>query len=82
VLEASGGGIVVRPGDARAMASAILELHASPERRAALGEAGRRHVAKYYSRSVIAARLEEMLTELTSSQDAGREVGELAGTSI
>src|SRR5947209_2861077 len=72
VLEASGGGIVVRPGDARAMASAILELHASPERRAALGEAGRRHVAKYYSRSVIAARLEEMLTELTSSQDAGR----------
>jgi colanic acid biosynthesis glycosyl transferase WcaI len=66
VIESSGGGLVVRPGDATAMAGAILELQASPERRAALGEAGRRHVNENYSRAVIAARLEQMLLELVA----------------
>jgi colanic acid biosynthesis glycosyl transferase WcaI len=73
VLEESGGGIAVRPGDAAAMVEAILALHGSPERRAALGEAGRRHVARHYSRSATAARLEEILSRLAMQQDGLRE---------
>jgi glycosyltransferase involved in cell wall biosynthesis len=67
VLERSGGGITVDPAEAAAMADAILELYDSPERRAALGEAGRRHVEENYSRAAIAVRLEGMLTELVAS---------------
>jgi glycosyltransferase involved in cell wall biosynthesis len=70
VLEESGGGIAVAPGDARAIADAVLELQASPERREAMGEAGRRFVVENHSRAAIAARLEELLTELTAGRNA------------
>ena len=69
VLEESGGGITVPPGDAHAIASAILELRASPERREALGKAGRRYVEQNYSRAVIARRLEELLGEMTAGRN-------------
>jgi len=67
VLEESGGGITVAPGDAEAIAAAILELRDSPERRKALGKAGRRYVEEHCSRAVIARRLEELLGELTAN---------------
>ena len=57
VLEESGGGITVPPGDAQAMAAAILELHA-PRAPRALGKTGRRYIEEHYSRAVIAATLE------------------------
>jgi glycosyltransferase involved in cell wall biosynthesis len=66
VLEESGGGVSVRPGDAKGMADAILSLYSSPQQRTALGQAGRRHVEKYYSRGTIAQQLEDILTEVTS----------------
>jgi colanic acid biosynthesis glycosyl transferase WcaI len=66
VLDESGGGITVTPGDAHAMAAAILELRDDPERREQLGKAGRRHVEAHYSRAVIAATLEHLLGELTA----------------
>jgi glycosyltransferase involved in cell wall biosynthesis len=69
VLEDSGGGITVPPGDAQAMAAAILELHGSPERRDALGEAGRRYIEEHYSRAVIAKTLERLLGELTAGRN-------------
>ena len=69
VLDASGGGITVPPGDAEAMAAAILELHDDPERRETLGKAGRRFVEEHYSRAVIAATLEQLLGELTAGQN-------------
>jgi glycosyltransferase involved in cell wall biosynthesis len=40
---------LVPPGDAGALATAILELLADPERRARIGEAGRQRVAARYS---------------------------------
>ncbi|MCU1288836.1 MAG: glycosyltransferase WbuB [Acidobacteria bacterium] len=64
VIEKSGGGIVVPPGDARATADAILKLYGEPQRRAAMGTAGRLYVEKYYSRSEWAARFEKLLTSL------------------
>ena len=66
VLEASHGGIAVEPGDAQAMADAVRELLDSPERRAEMGEAGRRYVVEHHSRAAIAARLEGLLDEVVS----------------
>jgi colanic acid biosynthesis glycosyl transferase WcaI len=65
VLEASGGGIAIDPADARAMADAIRELLDKPERRAEMGVAGRRYIEEHHSRAAIAARLEELLGEVT-----------------
>lgn len=64
IIEESGGGIVVPPGDAQATADAVLSLYSDAPRRAAMGKAGRLYVEKFYSRSDWAARLEEQLTIL------------------
>jgi glycosyltransferase involved in cell wall biosynthesis len=64
ILEESGGGIVVAPGDSSATAEAILNLYRDPVRRQALGKAGRRYVDEYYSRSVWATRLEKRLKDV------------------
>jgi glycosyltransferase involved in cell wall biosynthesis len=64
VLEESGGGIVVPPGDARATADAILALYRDPARRAEMGRVGRRYVEEHYSRSAWAARLERRVSAM------------------
>jgi glycosyltransferase involved in cell wall biosynthesis len=69
VLEESGGGIAVEPGDAQAMATAVRELLDSPDRRAEMGKAGRRYVEEHNSRAAIATRLEEFLDEVTSRRN-------------
>jgi glycosyltransferase involved in cell wall biosynthesis len=61
ILNESGGGIVVPPGDASATADAILSLYSDPARRAAMGQVGRRYVDQHYSRSAWALRLEKRL---------------------
>jgi glycosyltransferase involved in cell wall biosynthesis len=70
VLEESGGGIAVEPGDAQALGDAVRELLDAPERRAELGEAGRRYVVEHHSRTAIAARLEGLLDEVTARNGA------------
>lgn len=42
-------GMLVRPRDPAAIAGAVIELLAHPDQRARMGEAGRRHVAQYFS---------------------------------
>jgi glycosyltransferase involved in cell wall biosynthesis len=55
-------GALVPPGDARALADAIdAFLARSPAERAAMGRAGREHVARHASRAVEAARLAELI---------------------
>ena len=66
MLEHSGGGIAIAPGDAARWPARSCELLDSPERRAAMGKAGRRYVEQHHSRAVIAARLEELLTRSTA----------------
>jgi colanic acid biosynthesis glycosyl transferase WcaI len=73
VLEASGGGIVVPPGDARATADAILALYHDPARRRAMGQRGRRYVEQNYSRSAAAMRLERVMRELCRKPTAEPE---------
>lgn len=59
-----GCGVVVRPGDARAMAAEILSLARDPARRARLGEAGRAFALAHLDRDQIAARYEQRLVAL------------------
>lgn len=62
VVHESGGGIVSPPGDGISLAERLLELEAvSPERRAAMGRAGRAYVTANYTRDALAARYLEIL---------------------
>jgi colanic acid biosynthesis glycosyl transferase WcaI len=63
-------GILTPPGDAAAMAEAILELAANPARRRRLGEVARQLALEHLDRDAIIARYEQRLTWLVSSQAA------------
>jgi glycosyltransferase involved in cell wall biosynthesis len=60
LVERSGGGVVIPPEDPRALASAIRELRASPERLEAMGRTGREFVLREHLRPELAARIAEM----------------------
>jgi glycosyltransferase involved in cell wall biosynthesis len=55
-VEESGAGLVTPPGDARALADAVRALKDDPDRRRAMGDAGRRYVEAHYSRQTWAQR--------------------------
>ena len=60
-------GILVPPGDAAALASAICALLEDPKRRSALGRAGRRRVMERgYLWPVVATRLDALLRRATA----------------
>jgi colanic acid biosynthesis glycosyl transferase WcaI len=61
-------GIVAPPGDAAAMAEAIVELAADPDRRRRLGEVARQLAVEHLDRETILARYEQRLTWLVSGQ--------------
>jgi phosphatidyl-myo-inositol alpha-mannosyltransferase len=57
-------GVLVPPGDARALTEAVVELFADEPRRRALGEAGRRLAQERYGWERIASRLLEIYGDL------------------
>jgi colanic acid biosynthesis glycosyl transferase WcaI len=62
IVERSGGGLVVPPGDARGIADAVLRLRDTPAaERAAMGAAGRAYVGEHFARETLAARYLEIL---------------------
>jgi colanic acid biosynthesis glycosyl transferase WcaI len=61
-------GVLTPPGDAAAMAKAILELAANPARRRRLGEAARQLALEHLDREIIIARYEQRLASLASSR--------------
>ena len=63
ILEATGGGVLCEPGDPGALATSIEELLLDPARARALGEAGRRAVAREYSVGRMAERMLALLGE-------------------
>ncbi len=72
VVEDSGGGIVVAPGDGGALADALVRLADDPERRRSLGERGCAFVRERCSRRVLAERMEETLSAVHAVE---RELG-------
>jgi glycosyltransferase involved in cell wall biosynthesis len=65
-------GLLVRPGDARALARALSELLADPDRQAAMGAAGRAYAAEHFSK-------ERHLTTLLDSYAQARALWSARG---
>ena len=70
IIKDSEGGIVVAPGNAKAIADAILSFSQDEARRRSMGRSGRRYVEKHFSRSLWARKFERMLTSLISKPRA------------
>lgn len=64
VVEAAGCGIFVPPGDANALAGAILALAADRAKARQMGLAGRAYLEQHFSRAALAERLTRLLEEM------------------
>lgn len=67
VLERSGAGVAIPPGDADALAAAIVALGRDPAARKAMGQAGRVFVEREFSRAAWARRYEAWLSSLVNA---------------
>lgn len=68
IVGSSGAGVISPPGDAEAMARAIIRLRsASPAERQEYGEAGRRFVQEHYDRKSLAHRYYRLLQDVGGS---------------
>jgi glycosyltransferase involved in cell wall biosynthesis len=68
VLDESGGGIGIEPGNGDALARAVLDLAADPERRLSMGAAGRAYVSAHFSHDALAREYAEALQDLVDSR--------------
>jgi glycosyltransferase involved in cell wall biosynthesis len=59
-------GRLVPVGDEHAVASAVLEVLADPERREAMGAAGRRRFEEHYDRDAVVGQYRDLWTEVSS----------------
>lgn len=57
ILNAAKGGIFVEPDEPQALADAILEMQASPEKLKEMGESGRQYVLQHYARDTQGEKL-------------------------
>jgi glycosyltransferase involved in cell wall biosynthesis len=64
VVDSAQAGLVVPPGDPNSLAEAIRDLHEDPQRSRILGQNGRRYVEAHFNRTVWAANLLEIMTEM------------------
>jgi len=63
---ASRAGVVVSPSSVAEVAAAVRALQRSPERRAAMGAAGRAYVGVSYSREIVTRQYAALISELTN----------------
>lgn len=64
LIETSGGGVLVEPGSATALAEALSGLIASPEQRHSLGRKGQRAVFHRYGAAEMAARTMDVYNDV------------------
>lgn len=67
-IRASGGGVVVSPGDPSALADAIRALVSDPQERARLGAAGRAYADELLSAPAALAEYERFLHDIAGNQ--------------
>ncbi|HLW46982.1 MAG TPA: glycosyltransferase family 4 protein [bacterium] len=72
IVEESGGGVCVDPGDANGLARAIRELAADPAARHAMGEAGRRYADAHLSRTAATGAYAALLERFRAPQEGVR----------
>lgn len=70
LIEASGGGVLYEPGDVAALADAIEDLLANPDKLGAYGAAGRKAVFERFSAEQMAQQIAGVYQQL--SQDSGQ----------
>ncbi len=73
VTLASQGGILIPPGDGRALAQAILQLAGDKELREQMGLRGRSYAEAHLNREDILSSFEDMLYSLTGSRSRRRQ---------
>jgi glycosyltransferase involved in cell wall biosynthesis len=67
IVEASGSGVFVPPGDPAAMAEAIRGLVEKPAITMQMGLSGRRYIETHFNRQVLAEKLARLLEEMRGS---------------
>ncbi len=70
VIEKAGAGIAVQPGDADALAAAILQLAHHPDQGCQMGMRGRTYVEQHFDRASLAMTLEHILQTLVDEKRA------------
>ena len=70
IIEKTGGGLLVEPGDPDALARALQELQDDPARRIALGAAGAAGVRAHYTVGQMAETVERIYDEVIRRQAA------------
>lgn len=75
IVDRSGGGVCVAPGDAAALAGVVRDLAADPARRRAMGAAGRRYVEAHFSRTAGTGLYAALLERVTAGGRAGMGAG-------
>ncbi len=70
LIEATGGGLLVEPGSAAALAAALLELVRDPERRRQLGRRGRAAVEGQFDSRRMAERTVAVYRQLAKGVSA------------
>jgi glycosyltransferase involved in cell wall biosynthesis len=73
ILARSEAALVVEPENSRAIADAIVRLHANPQERQVMSAKGRRFVADHYSRRSLAAKYLHVLNEAIADYTAARK---------
>jgi glycosyltransferase involved in cell wall biosynthesis len=68
VIERSGGGLFVPPGDDHSLTNAILKLHNSPALRKEMGDKARKYVAANFNRETQARQLIILLERICEGQ--------------
>jgi len=76
VIEHERTGLLVPPGDAAALAEALLRLLDRPEEAERLGEAGRAESAQGASWATVAERVEQVYRRVLAGRDGDRGAGE------
>jgi colanic acid biosynthesis glycosyl transferase WcaI len=75
IVEQAQAGLVIEPENAVALAQAIRQLAANRELAARLGQKGREHILRYFSRAQTAEKYIEVLQRVLGNREAGAATG-------